>query len=539
MKIAGFHSGHDSAYAILDNGVPKAHIEIERYCRRKNAVENSIAWFNDKDPDSKDVTHIATHRSSGLSNYSNSLNVLVDDIHTREGELYVTGHHQAHAANAFFTSNFRDALIVTIDGGGLDYKDGSLHNKSDIDNMSNSFRTCTTIWLGKENKITPVDLISSGQLNIGHYWAICTSKIFGLGTWRDVRGDQAGSVMGMSALGDPSRYASYFKNIHDLTTSKSWGPIDIEYLHAQASLSEQNQFDIAAALQQETEILIHNILKKYIDQYQPSNLCLSGGVSLNCIAVGKILDWFPGINVFCDPIPYDAGLALGTARYVWHHVLNNSRQYDNPKNQTPYLGYSYSEHDIRAALDLYIDKIEVLEGSDDIVLEHLLDKKIVSVFGGQSESGRRALGNRSIIADPRHAETKDIVNHKVKHRQWFRPFAPSILRDDVLDWFVHDVDSPYMSFAIPIREDKKSLVPAVVHFDGTARLQTVTESSNLWYYNFIKQFKMRTGVPILLNTSFNDREPIVETPEHAINCFLNTSLDFLYFFDYKILIRKQ
>ena len=177
---------------------------------------------------------------------------------------------------------------------------------------------------------------------------------------------------------------------------------------------------------------------------------------MNCIAVGKILDWFPGINVFCDPIPYDAGLALGTARYVWHHVLNNSRQYDNPKNQTPYLGYRYSEHDVRSALDLYTDKIEILEGSDDIVLEHLLDKKIVSVFGGQSESGRRALGNRRIIADPRHIEIKDIVNHKVKHRQWFRPFAPSILRDDVSDWFVHDVDSPYMSFALPVKEDKKS-----------------------------------------------------------------------------------
>ena len=161
------------------------------------------------------------------------------------------------------------------------------------------------------------------------------------------------------------------------------------------------------------------------------------------------------------------------------------------------------------------------------------------MFHGGAESGRRALGNRSILADPRSPDMKDLINEKVKHRQWYRPFAPSILREDVKDWFEKDVDSPYMSFVIPFREEVKDKIPAVVHLDGTGRLQTVTKESNEWYYNFIKKWKNKTGVPILLNTSFNDREPIVETPEHAVNCFMGTNIDYLYFSDYNILINKK
>jgi len=161
------------------------------------------------------------------------------------------------------------------------------------------------------------------------------------------------------------------------------------------------------------------------------------------------------------------------------------------------------------------------------------------VFGGGSESGRRALGNRSILADPRHSNIKDKINTKVKHREWFRPFAPSILREEMKNWFKKDTNSPYMSFAIAIKENKTELIPAVAHFDGTARVQTVKEEDNKWYYNFIKKWNTKTGVPILLNTSFNDREPIVETPEHAVNCFMGTDIDYLYFRDYNILINKK
>ena len=166
-------------------------------------------------------------------------------------------------------------------------------------------------------------------------------------------------------------------------------------------------------------------------------------------------------------------------------------------------------------------------------------KNIISVFGGGSESGRRDLGNRSILADHRNKNMKDIINEKVKHRQWFRPFAPSILREEVSNWFEKDVNSPYMSFVLKFKESVRDKAKAVVHFDGSGRLQTVTKNDNNWYYNFINHFKEKTGVPILLNTSFNDREPIVETPEDAIKCFNGTDIDYLYFYDYNILVSKN
>jgi carbamoyltransferase len=383
-------------------------------------------------------------------------------------------------------------------------------------------------------------MIDRGQINLGKDWALCTSKIFGLGTWKDPRGDQAGTVMGMAALGNPDKYMSHFegKLTISLIENDGKGAIDFDYLNKEANEEEQNRFDISASLQKETEKVIKTLLTPYIEKYKPKNLCLSGGVSLNCVSVGKMLDWFPGTNIFVDPIPYDAGLSLGSSRYVWHQILDNPRIYNTSQNWSPYLGYTYTKSKVKKALEERKDEIEIIGADDDYVIQTMIDKKIISVFGGGSESGRRALGNRSILADPRHIETKDIVNEKVKHRQWFRPFAPSVLRDYVKDWFVHDADSPYMNIAMKFKKGMSKKVPAVVHFDDTARLQTVSKEDNEWYYNFIDNFRKKTGVPIILNTSFNDREPIVETPEHALDCFLRTNIDYLYFSDYGILVSK-
>jgi carbamoyltransferase len=198
----------------------------------------------------------------------------------------------------------------------------------------------------------------------------------------------------------------------------------------------------------------------------------------------------------------------------------------------------YSQKEVKKALKANMDQIKVYKANDADVLEKINNQKIVSVFGGGSESGRRALGNRSILADPRNSEMKAIINEKVKHRQWFRPVAPSILEEKVTDWFTENQLSPYMSFAVKIKEEKKKEIPAVVHFDGTARLQTVSRDISPWYHNFISQWEKLSGVPILINTSFNDSEPIVETPSHAINCFLNTEIEYLYFFDYGLLVEK-
>ena len=539
MKIVGFHSGHDSSYSILDNGVPKVHNELERFNRRKNSVADSMQFFLENEKDFSDIKYVTTHRTGGMdkNNYMKSLNECEKIAKSNGGGLYIIGHHQSHAANAFFTSNFSEALIVTIDGGGIDNEDGSLHEKNQIDEAKNGFITCTTFWDGKDNKIEPLGMISRGDINIGYFWALCTSRIFGLGTWRDPRGDQAGTVMGMAALGKPN-YMDNMKNLSNLRMGNDWGPIDIDFLIEEAKKSEQHKFDIAASLQLATEILIKDLLTPYIEKHKPKNLCLSGGVSLNCVSVGKMLDWFPDVNIFVDPIPYDAGLSLGSSRYVWHQILDNPRIYDTPQNWSPYLGYTYSEKSVWFEIEKISEKVSYEIVDDDYVIQKMINKKIISVFGGGSESGRRALGNRSILADPTHSEIKDIVNEKVKHRQWFRPFAPSVLRDYVKDWFVHDADSPYMNIAMKFKEGMSKRVPAVVHFDDTARLQTVSKEDNEWYYNFIDKFREKTGVPIILNTSFNDREPIVETPEHALDCFLRTNIDYLYFRDYGILVSK-
>ena len=540
MKIVGFHSGHDSAYSILEDGIPIVHNESERFNRRKNSVDNSMQFFLDNEKDFSDVKYITTHRTGGMNknNFMDSLNECENIAKENGGGLYIIGHHQSHAANAFFTSDFEEALIFTVDGGGIDNLDGSTHEKNQIDQAKDGFITCTTFWSGKDNKIEPLEMISRGEINIGYYWAICTARIFGLGTWRDPRGDQAGTVMGMAALGKP-KYMEYFSNLSNLKSGKGWGPTDMDYLVSEAKKSEQNKFNIAASLQLATENLIKDLLTPYIEKYKPNNLCLSGGVALNCVSVGKMLDWFPNINIYVDPIPYDAGLSLGSSRYLYHQILGNPRIYNSQQNKTPYLGYTYSLSDVEEALDERKDEIETIGADDDYVVHNLMRKQIISVFGGGSESGRRALGNRSILADPRHADVKDIVNEKVKHRQWFRPFAPSVLRDYVKDWFVHDVESPYMNLAMNFLDGKSDEVPAVVHFDDTARLQTVTREENQWYYDFIDKFRQKTGVPIVLNTSFNDREPIVETPQHALDCFLRTNIDCLYFRDYGILVSKK
>tara|TARA_R100000388_G_scaffold84484_1_gene63530 strand:- start:1315 stop:2256 length:942 start_codon:yes stop_codon:yes gene_type:complete len=313
----------------------------------------------------------------------------------------------------------------------------------------------------------------------------------------------------------------------------------MEYFKNIVCDNEQESFDVSAGLQSATERITREILTKLIEKYDYKNICLSGGVALNCVMTAKINEWFPEIeNVFVDAVPHDGGLAIGGARYLWHHILDNPR-IKWTDNSMPYLGQVYDIESIRQTIDKFYDDIVLNVVKDEDVINLLDEQKIIAVFGGGSESGRRALGNRSIIADPRSNSMKDLINEKVKHRQWFRPFAPSILREEVSNWFVRDIDSPFMSFALKFRKDKKHLVPAVVHFDDTGRLQTVTQNDNEWYYNFIKKWQSVSGVPILLNTSFNDREPIVETPEHAIKCFLGTNIDGLYFYDHNIYIEKK
>jgi len=314
--------------------------------------------------------------------------------------------------------------------------------------------------------------------------------------------------------------------------------LDVEYSKNELTKDPENKFHIAASLQKFTEDFIINFVLMNLTLSKSKNVCFTGGVSLNCVALGKLSKILidRGYNVFCDQAPNDSGLSLGGAKYVWYHVLNNTV---GGESQNSYLGRTYSSTEIKNEI-LSRNNLNVFEDVDlSKVVELLMGSKIISLYNRGSESGKRALGNRSIIADPRFGFMKDFINEKVKHRKSYRPFAPSILREYVSEWFEFDIDSPYMSFAVPVKEDKRRLVPAILHNDNTARLQTVSKKENSEYYDLISLFYQKTGVPMLLNTSFNNQEPIVETPKHAIDCFLNTNIDFLYFVQEKIMVSKK
>jgi len=533
-KIVGFQSGHDVSYTILEDGVPVIHEELERFTREKEPFGDGLNMFFQKNPDMKDIKYFSFGNpgSREMEPYRKKCYNEQDQIKMEEiidinnGGYHRVGHHKSHASNAFFSSNFKDSLIITIDGGGRE------------ENLKD---TAFTVWMGNENKIKPIKTISTDELNIGSPWRAYTGKIFGLSDGYPY-GNQAGTVMGMACVGSPKYVDDFLLAFRNGGGKNS--PYVIENINKYKPISdksEQDKFDIAASIQLATEIITKEYMMPYVEEYNMKNLCLSGGVILNSVMVGKMYEWFDGIveNIFVDPIPYDGGLAIGSARYLWHHILDNPR-IEWKDNSSSYLGCTYDEDDINKTLDKFDDKVKFTKTTDEDVIELLTkDDNVISVFHGGSESGRRALGNRSILADPRSANMKDIINEKVKHRQWFRPFAPSIIKEEVKNWFTKDIDSPYMSFVLNFKEEVKDKVPAVVHLDGTGRLQTVTKNDNEWYYNFIKKFGEKTGVPIVLNTSFNDREPIVETPEHAINCFIGTDIDYLYFCDVNLLVEKN
>jgi len=543
MKIIGFQSGHDVSYCVLENGIPILHEEYERFLRKKEPIGDGLKFYFDINSfsnshgidDDVDYFVYGNHGTRPRGNYDNrwttpeyteKMNKILDK---KNKKLYIIGHHQSHAAGAFYSSNFDEALIITIDGMGNEKGEGASEKWfDDCDTISaRDITTAFTVWEGKDTKIKRLKVFPVNEITFGHLWD-STLKYFGMSNGYPY-GSQAGTLMAMASIGDSTKWYDYCMSNFSMGKPNFNG----------VSNDEKNICDVAAGLQKATEDKFKEYITPFIEKYNPKNLCFSGGVSLNSVMLGKIYDWFPNVeNIHCDPIPYDGGLCLGSAYYLYHHILGNPRtKWDGSPSSS--LGRRYDNNIIKKTLDNYSEKIVVEKCDDDKIVDLLDEQNIISVFGGGSESGRRALGNRSILADPRSPDMKNMINDKVKHRQWFRPFAPSIIREEVKNWFDKDIDSPYMSFVLKWKEEVKDKVPAVVHLDGTARLQTVTENYNKWYYNLIKKFGEKTGVPILLNTSFNDREPIVETPEHAIDCFLKTNIDYLYFYDIGLLTSKN
>jgi len=288
--------------------------------------------------------------------------------------------------------------------------------------------------------------------------------------------------------------------------------------------------NVAASMQAALEEVLAAHWNALCETTKQKALCLAGGIAFNCVANGKIFDLTPFERVYVQPAAGDAGLSVGAAFAVNHQVLGRPREFTMDH---AYWGPSFSASEIRKCLETMRgeDDVRIEEFDEQTLLEtaarHIADGKILGWYQGASEWGPRALGNRSILADPRRPEMKDILNQRIKHREIFRPFAPSITEEATSEFFEKSHPSPFMTFAYPVRAEKRDVIPAPTHVDGTARLQTVSRTSNPLYWKLLREVGRQTGVPVVLNTSFNDNEPIVNRPEEALNCFQRTRMDVL------------
>jgi carbamoyltransferase len=446
-------------------------------------------------------------------------------------------HHTAHLASTYFVSPFESAAVLSADGLG-DF--------------------ASSMWaLGEGPRMRALGEITFPH-SLGMYYTALTQY---LGFWKF--GDEY-KVMGLAAYGQPE-FMEEFRRIVRVDKPLSF-KLGLEYFTHQSQGAEmtwrdaastpvlgrlfspylekrlgptrkveepltQRHYNLAASMQAALEEVLAAHWSALAKATRQKALCIAGGVAFNCVANGKIFDSSPFERVFVQPAAGDAGLSVGAAFAVNHQVLGRPREFSMDH---AYWGPEYSSAELRAALDraeIPGDEFELQELAEDPLLQttahHIASGKIVGWFQGAVEWGPRALGNRSILTDPRRPEMKDILNRRIKHRETFRPFAPSILEEATAEYFEKTHPSPFMTFAYSVRPEKRSVIPAPTHVDGTARLQTVSRASSPLYWKLLRAVGDQTGVPVVLNTSFNDNEPIVCRPEEALDCFRRTQMDVL------------
>ena len=355
-RVVGFQDGKDVSYCILENGIPIIHEEKERFNRVKDTIGDGLGFFFDYcgrtdikyftlgNPGGRDYLSRRGLDKEGAKYFERMQNIIKEN----DGKYYVPGHHQSHAAGAFYSSNFKDALVITLDGEGQDKVDQ--YNYDDINTGQQKVDTAFTIWRGKDTKLDRILLSDVRDFSIGWPWYLATEKIFGLSVGEPI-GNQAGTVMAMGTMGDPDKYFDVFYGKAYRNPSVNW-----QYYHNLAKTDEQESFDIAAGLQRATEVMFREQITPFVEEYDGENICFSGGASLNSVMMGKIIEWFPKIkNLHHDPVPYDGGLSLGAARYVWHHILDNPR-IEWEDNSSPYLGRTYGEDEINKAIKKYTEE---------------------------------------------------------------------------------------------------------------------------------------------------------------------------------------
>ena len=580
LGISAFY--HDSAACIIQDGKIVAAAQEERFTRKKhdpnypkNAINFVLSYCNLKLSEIDQVvffekpflkferlleTYVA-FAPKGFASFSKAMPLWIkeklfqkslifnklkehDENYKSDKNIFFSDHHLSHAASAFFPSPFEEAIVLTADGVG-------------------EWAT-TTVAIGKENNLEVIK-----EIQFPHSLGLLYSAFTYYVGFKVNSGEY--KLMGLAPYGSPI-YQDEIKKLIDIKDDGTF-KLDQNYFNYATGLTMTNdkfnklfgqkprdpkieqitQFhmDIASSIQKVTEEIMIKICRGIRKEYGIRNLCLAGGVALNCVANGKILKEKIFDNIWIQPAAGDAGGSLGAALALWYIDQGNKRLI-NPQDDMhgSYLGTEFTQEEIEKELNSLGANFETYKYEDLInnTAELLSNEKVIGWFQGRMEFGPRALGGRSILGDPRSDKMQKNLNLKVKYRESFRPFAPSVLREDLSEWFDLNVDSPYMLLVSDINNDKKikmteeekqlfgikklnirrSEIPAVTHVDYSARIQTVSKKNNIRYYDLIKKFKEKTGCPVIVNTSFNVRgEPIVNTPTEAFNCFMGTDLDYL------------
>ncbi len=580
LGISAFY--HDSAACILIDGEIVAAAQEERFTRKKhdpsyphNAIEFVLKYVNLKLNEIDQIvffekpflkferlleTYVA-FAPKGYVSFSKAMPLWIreklfqknylfnklkkhDQSYNSDKNIFFSDHHLSHAASAFFPSPFDEAVVLTADGVG-------------------EWAT-TTVAVGRSNSLE-----IKKEIHFPHSLGLLYSAFTYYTGFKVNSGEY--KLMGLAPYGNPI-YEDKVKQLIDLKNDGTFR-LDQNYFNYATGLTMTNEkfnslfgqkprdpktekitqfhMDIAASIQKVTEEIMISLAKSIRAEYGIKNLCLAGGVALNCVANGKILEEEIFDNIWIQPAAGDAGGSLGAALALWHIDQGNKRSVNSKDNMKgSYLGTEFNQDEIEKELEFLGANFETLKYDELIneTAELISNGKVTGWFQGRMEFGPRALGARSILGDPRSDKMQKKLNLKIKYRESFRPFAPSILREDLSKWFDINVDSPYMLlvanvnsskkiemneeqkklFGIDLLNIKRSEIPAVTHVDYSARVQTVTKNTNKRYYDLILKFREKTGCPVLINTSFNVRgEPIVNTPTDAFNCFMGTELDYL------------
>ena len=592
LGISAFY--HDSAAALIKDGTIVSAAQEERFSRKKHDARYPYKAINyilkDSNLKLNEIDHIVFFEKpflkferiletymafapKGFKSFSLSMPIwlreklfqkkfLFDKLKQHDenfkdiNKIKFSEHHYSHAASAFFPSPFKEAIVLTLDGVG-------------------EWAT-TTVAVGKDNNLKMLK-----EIYFPHSLGLLYSAFTYYTGFKVNSGEY--KVMGLAPYGKPKYKDLIIEKLIDLKSDGSFR-LNMKYFNYATGLTMTNKkfsdlfgepvrnpktdllsqfhMDIAASIQAVTEEIVLRIVKNLAEEYKIKNLCLAGGVALNCVANGKILKEKIFDNIWIQPAAGDAGGSLGAALAYWYRELGKSRKDFKDQMKGSYLGPSFNENTIE-------NKLKELKGvfkkknSKEIIsitAKELSNSKTVGWFQGRMEFGPRALGGRSILADPRSEKMQKELNLKIKFRESFRPFAPSVLREDVSEWFDLNYDSPYMLlvadvnkakqvkmsdtdkslFGIDKLNIKRSSIPAITHVDYSARIQTVHKETNPRYYDLLKEFKKNTNCSVLVNTSFNVRgEPIVCSIEDAFNCFMGTNLDILVIEDFILFKEDQ